>query len=115
MTNEFRKGMTLQEKLQDMESRPREEQKLINAAYLAAQEEWGATCMTLQRRIGWLVRHLGEISAKALLENCPPEGVNLGYCADSNCAQCWADACLKAIPPEWDEGLRRAFMEAKDE
>ena len=115
MTSEFRKSMTLQEKLQDMESRPREEQELINAAYLAAQEEWGATCMTLQRRIGWLVRHLGEISAKAPFENCPPDRVILGYCADSNCAQCWADACLDAIPPEWGEGLQRAVMEAKDE
>jgi hypothetical protein len=112
--NKFRKGMTLQEKLRDMETRPREEQVLINEAYLAAQEEWGATCMMLQRRIGWLVRHLGEISAKCPLENCPPDGVNLGYCADSNCAQCWADACLDAIPPEWIEDVQQDVEEAKE-
>ena len=36
--NQFRTGMTLQEKLRGMETRPREEQVLINEAYLAAQE-----------------------------------------------------------------------------
>lgn len=96
--NKFRKGMTLQEKLRDMETRPREEQVLINEAYLVAQEEWGATCMTLQRRIGWLVRHLGEISEKCLFENCPPDGGWFGNCDGEHCAHCWADACQKAIP-----------------
>ena len=115
MTSSFKKGMTPVEKMRDMETRPREEQELINAAYEAAQEDWGATCELLQRRIGWLVRHLGEISAKRLLENCPPDGVNLGYCADSNCAQCWADSCLKAIHPAWVEKLRQDVEEAQKE
>lgn len=113
--NKFRKGMTLQEKLRDMEARPREEQVLINEAYLAAQEEWGVTCMTLQRRIGWLVRHLGEISAKKPFENCPPNGKNLNNCADFKCAQCWADACLEAIPPEWAEDARQDVEEEDDD